>query len=256
MFDLQEKGFTIIDNIFSEEEVNRITAKIAGTAEEATGITRALAPTQATGPAFRQTADLFAIRQVLTAVPGIQPLVFTTRLNNIIHQVFGPDYFAVKSIYFDKPQVSNWFVAWHQDLTIGVDRRVDLPGFGPWTVKQNQFGVVPPLALLENIFTIRIHLDDTDENNGALKVIPGSHRKGIYRPEPIDWTREKEEICRVKRGGVMLMRPLLMHASGRTVNGNRRRVLHIEFSNQSLPDGLSWAETGFISPKTNETNPL
>src|SRR6476661_3396034 len=96
--------------------------------------------------------------------------------------------------------------------------------FWSWTVKQDQFSVQPPLAVLQNNFTIRIHLDDTDENNGALKVIPGSHRKGIYRPETIDWSTEKEVVCRVAKGGVMIMRPLLLHASYRTSNSKQRRV--------------------------------
>ena len=39
-----------------------------------------------------------------------------------------------------------------------------------------------------------------DENNGALKVVPKSHAKGIYRPETIDWTVETEEICNVEKG--------------------------------------------------------
>lgn len=100
----------------------------------------------------------------------------------------------------------------------------------------------PPLDILENNFTIRIHLDDTDEQNGALKVVPGSHAKGIYRPETIDWTQETAVTCAVPKGGIMLMRPLLLHASGRTVNEARRRVIHIEFSKASLPEGLHWSE--------------
>ena len=95
---------------------------------------------------------------------------------------------------------------------------------------------------MENIFTIRIHLDDTDENNGALKVIEKSHLKAVYRPETIDWNTEKETVCNVKSGGVMLMKPLLLHSSGKTTNQNRRRVIHIEFSNQLLPKNLNWAE--------------
>ena len=65
----------------------------------------------------------------------LQPLV----KNDIIQNLFGGNYFAVKSIYFDKPESSNWFVAYHQDLTISVDQKMELNGFGPWTVKQNQF---------------------------------------------------------------------------------------------------------------------
>jgi ectoine hydroxylase-related dioxygenase (phytanoyl-CoA dioxygenase family) len=65
---------------------------------------------------------------------------------------------------------------------------------------------------------LRIHLDDTDENNGALRVIPKSHVKGIYRSETIDWSKETEVTCKVPKGGIMLMRPLLLHASSRTTN--------------------------------------
>jgi ectoine hydroxylase-related dioxygenase (phytanoyl-CoA dioxygenase family) len=118
-----------------------------------------------------------------------------------------------------------------------------MEGFGSWTVKQDQYAVQPPLCTLENNFTIRrIHLDNTDENNGALRDIPGAHQKGIYRPETIDLNREKEDICAVNKGGIMIMRPLLMHASGRTINQQKRRVIHIEFSNQLLPRPLEWSE--------------
>ena len=85
-------------------------------------------------------------------------------------------------------------------------------------------------------------MDDTDENNGALKVVPNSHSKGIYRPENIDWTIETEDICVVPKGGIMIMKPLLLHGSNRTLNGNRRRVIHIEFSDKELPEDMKWSE--------------
>lgn len=191
---------------------------------------------------FRKTDDLFAIRQFLKEIPGVNAIVFNDKLRSLIADVFGDGYFAVKSIYFDKPEKSNWFVAWHQDLTISVDKKVDFPGFGPWTVKQNQFAVQPPINLLQDDFTIRIHLDDTDEGNGALKVIPGSHLKGIYRPENIDWNIETEHTCNVDTGGVMIMRPLLLHASNRTTNNKPRKVIHIEFSKTELPKNIKWSE--------------
>lgn len=125
--------------------------------------------------------------------------------------------------------------------------KLELDNFGPWTTKQNQFAVQPPLDILENIFTIRIHLDDTDENNGALKVVPTSHAKGIYRPETIDWSVETEEICKVDRGGIMIMKPLILHGSNRTTNGKKRRVIHIEFSDRELPEPLNWSERMVIN---------
>lgn len=158
----------------------------------------------------------------------------------------GGDYFVVKSIYFDKPERSNWFVAWHQDLTISVDKKTDIRGYGPWTIKLNQFAVQPPLDILQDNFTIRIHLDDTDKGNGALKVIAGSHLKGVWRTDEFNSDMKIATGCNVRAGGMMIMRPLLMHASNRTTNNKRRRVIHIEFGKSRLPDEINWAEREII----------
>lgn len=220
-------GFTVIDQVFSFAEI--------------TSITNLIENADNSGSLFRKTTDVFAIRQVLKEVPQLNQIVFNNKIREIIDELFGDDYFVVKSIYFDKPGNSNWFVAYHQDLTISVDCKENIEGFGPWTVKQNQFAVQPPVEILQNNFAIRIHLDNTDENNGALKVIPGSHQS-INRPELIDWTKEQEIICNVNAGGIMVMKPLLLHASNRTTNDKKRRVLHIEFSAVKLPACLKWSE--------------
>jgi ectoine hydroxylase-related dioxygenase (phytanoyl-CoA dioxygenase family) len=225
---LTSLGFAVVDNIYSSEEINQIA--------------HAISSVDSSCETFRKSEDLFAIRQFLKEIPEVTELVFNDNLVALLNTVFTDDYFITKSIYFDKPEKSNWFVSYHQDLTISVDKRIDLKGWGPWTVKQNQFAVQPPLNFLENNFTIRIHLDTTTKDNGALKVMPGSHLKGIYRPETIDWTREEEMICEVPAGGIMFMSPLLLHSSGRTVNNSKRRVIHIEFSKEQLPHGVEWAE--------------
>jgi ectoine hydroxylase-related dioxygenase (phytanoyl-CoA dioxygenase family) len=224
----RDNGFMISENIYTKEEITKITTWI----EQA----------DPANPAFRRSSELFAIRRFLSQVPEVFGIIWNEKLQEVVKEWMGPDYFIVKSIYFDKPEASNWFVAYHQDLTISVDKKLTLEGFGPWTTKQDQFAVQPPLEILENIYTIRIHLDDTDEKNGALKVIPGSHRKGVFRPENIDWTKETTHICEVPAGGIMIMRPLLLHSSGKSTSGSKRRVIHIEFSNRELPGGLSWVE--------------
>jgi len=165
-----------------------------------------------------------------------------SRLKKVINATFGTDYVVVKSIYFDKPPTSNWFVSYHQDLTISVKEKLAVAGFGSWTTKDGQFAVQPPLEILQDNITVRLHLDDTSASNGALKVIPGSHLQGVYRPETINWETETEVDCEVPRGGAMFMKPLLLHSSGRTVNNERRRVIHIEFSRRNLQGGLQWAE--------------
>jgi hypothetical protein len=229
----EQDGFAIIPDFFTKEETVQILSIITNA--------------DTTRPTFRKTNDLFAIRQFIKEVPEVAGKLFNDRFKSFISEMFGNEYFVVKSIYFDKPGQSNWFVAYHQDLTISVDKKSDIPGFGPWTTKQNQFAVQPPLELLQDNFTMRIHLDDTDENNGALRVIPCSHLKGVYRPETIDWNIETEKICNVPDGGIMLMKPLLLHASGRTSNDRKRRVIHIEFSRSHLPDDLHWSELQAIS---------
>jgi len=226
--DLHKKGFAVIEKVYDNGEV--------------TALINAIDTVDTSNPTFRKTNDLFAIRQFFNEIPGIRPLIFTDKLKDAIRNLFGEDYFVVKSIYFDKPEQSNWFVAWHQDLTISVNKKIELAGYTSWTIKHNQFAVQPPVGILENNFTVRIHLDDTDENNGALKVIQGSHQNGIRRLEDENISSQNQHVCRVGAGGIMIMRPLLFHASNRTTNNKRRRVIHIEFSKAKLPAQINWSE--------------
>ena len=225
---LFDNGFSVMENIYSEEEIQNILTIID--------------QTDSSNETFRKTNDLFAIRQFLREIPTVIDLIFTENLKSVMKEIIGGDFFVVKSIYFDKPETSNWYVPYHQDLTISVDKKMEIKNFELWTTKQNQFAVQPPIEFLENITTIRIHLDDTDENNGALRVVPKSHLKKIYRPETIDWNKEIETICRVKKGGIMLMKPLTLHSSKRMATNKKRIVIHIEFSNRELPNELNWAE--------------
>jgi ectoine hydroxylase-related dioxygenase (phytanoyl-CoA dioxygenase family) len=228
----EKDGFTIIEQVYDDSEIAHILS--------------ILEAINTSAPSFRKTKDLFAIRRFFQEVPQAVEPIFTDRIKKFIHAIMGEGFFVVKSIYFDKPQDSNWFVAFHQDLTISVAEKKEVPGFGPWTAKQGYYAAQPPLDLLQDNFTIRIHLDDTTADNGALKVIPQSHTKGIYRPETIDFSAEGITTCTIQKGGIMLMKPLLMHASGRTTDGNRRRVIHIECSKSELPSELSWAEQLFL----------
>jgi ectoine hydroxylase-related dioxygenase (phytanoyl-CoA dioxygenase family) len=170
--EIAENGFTTIDNIYAEYEVENILDAI----QDAMQATAKCNPSEPT----------FAIRQFLKEVPKSTEFIFNTPLQAIIQGLFGNSYFVTKSIYFNKPQQANWFVAYHQDLTIAVNQKIDLPNYTGWTRKQQRYAVQPPIEILENNFTIRIHLDDTDENNGALKVIPKSHLQKVYRPETIN----------------------------------------------------------------------
>ncbi|KIA97109.1 phytanoyl-CoA dioxygenase family protein [Flavobacterium sp. KMS] len=229
--EINSEGFAIIDNVYDENEIKKLISIIENVTENKTDKTT-----------FRKSEDLFAIRQFHKEIPETLDYIFNQNLKDIIKSNFGENYFITKSIYFDKPEKSNWFVAYHQDLTISVDKKLDIENFENWTTKQNQFAVQPPKEVLENNFTIRIHIDKTTKDNGALKVINNSHSKGILRVENMDLKNETETICEIEKGGIMIMKPLLFHASNKTTNNERRRVIHIEFSNLELPNGLEWSE--------------
>lgn len=192
--ELEKNGYLTLNDIYSNLEISQIISEIENIELEK--------------DRDGKSTKLFAIRHFFKEVPGTFTCIFNDNLKTIIKKYFGSDFFVVKSIYFDKPLHSNWFVSYHQDLTISVNQKMSISDFKGWTRKKNQFSVQPSISVLENIFTIRIHLDDTDEKNGALKVIPKSHTKGIYRPETINWDIEQEVICNVKKGSVMMMKPL------------------------------------------------
>ncbi len=229
--EINSEGFAIINNVYTENEIKKLISLIENVTEN-----------DSDNATFRKSQDLFAIRQFHKEVPETLDFIFNQNLKDIIESNFGKGYFITKSIYFDKPEKSNWFVAYHQDLTISVDKKIEAENFENWTVKQNQFAVQPPKEILEDNFTIRIHIDTTTKDNGALKVINNSHSKGILRIENLDFENETETICEVEKGGIMIMKPLLFHASNKTTNNERRRVIHIEFSKQELPSGLEWSE--------------
>lgn len=155
-----------------------------------------------------------------------------------------PGFIPVRSILFDKTAQENWPVAWHQDLTICVREMCDVAGYGPWSVKDGVHHVQPPVKVLKQMFTLRVHLDFTPSTNGALRVIPNSHSLGRLSAEEIGNEVEKAEVvCECDAGDVLAMSPLLLHASRRSESPSRRRVIHIEYAPRGVLDSpLEWCE--------------
>jgi ectoine hydroxylase-related dioxygenase (phytanoyl-CoA dioxygenase family) len=162
----------------------------------------------------------------------------------MVEERIGPMAFPVRGIFFDKRSGANWGVPWHQDLAIAVAQRIETPGFGPWSIKEGVVHVQPPREVLEGMLVVRLHLDDCDAENGALRLIPGSHLQGeLGTEETRDWCRRVEPtVCEVSKGGALLMRPLILHASSAATKVAHRRVLHVEYAVGELPNGLRWFE--------------
>jgi len=217
---LLDPGFALVPGIFPKSEVSRLL--------------EILGPVAGAG------------RRGLLALPAASQLARSARILELVRFRLRAEPRAVRAIYFDKIPGANWLVAWHQDLTVAVRARAEVPGFGPWSVKSGVPHVQPPVGLLERMLAVRMHLDDCDESNGALRVLPGTHKFGLLSAEQIAELRRDvtEIVCRGSAGDVLLMRPLLLHASARSGGQRHRRVLHIEYAGFDLPAPLEWGEAG------------
>jgi len=177
----------------------------------------------------------------LLSVPSVHELAASKPVREIMESVLGSKCFAIRGIFFNKTRSSNWKVVWHQDLTIAVRERREVDGFGPWTLKAGVLHVQPPAEVMSGILAIRLHLDESAIDNGPLRVIAGSHSEGRLSAEQIGtWERENSVTCTVPRGGALVMRPLLLHASSACTIPKSRRVIHVEFAAAELPHQLDW----------------
>jgi ectoine hydroxylase-related dioxygenase (phytanoyl-CoA dioxygenase family) len=171
---------------------------------------------------------------------GIRNLLTSEIVLPIVQTILDQNAKVVRGIFFDKTPVANWKVPWHQDLTIALQQKVELPGYSAWSIKAGIHHVQPPLEVLEQMLTVRIHLDAADENNGALRVIPGSHRSGKIPQSQISHYANVPITCCANSGDALLIRPLLLHASSPANSPNHRRIIHLEYCSADLPTALQW----------------
>lgn len=228
---IHDDGYAVVESVLCEDEV----ASLRKAAEAAV-------KAQPEGESVRDRGGVYAIRNVTEVVPAVRRLHSHGNVSRIVAAVLGPDALLVRGLYFDKTRDSNWGIFWHQDLSIAVRQRETVDGFRPWSVKAGIPHVQPPPEILDNMLTVRLHLDDCREANGALRVIPGSHRSARLSLAESERLHQNSQpvTCEVRSGGALVMKPLLLHSSHKAVNESRRRVLHLEFAAGPLPKPLQW----------------
>jgi ectoine hydroxylase-related dioxygenase (phytanoyl-CoA dioxygenase family) len=174
-------------------------------------------------------------------VPAIAALVQDSRLLGIAQEVLGDAAFPFRATLFDKSPTANWLVVWHQDTALPLQERREAPGWGPWSVKDGVTYAHAPENALSQVLALRLHLDDSVPENGPLRVLPGTHTLGVLSDEALHdlATRVTAVDCLVPEGGVLAMRPLIVHASSKSQSEAPRRVLHIEYARSGgVGDGL------------------
>lgn len=229
--EIDRHGYAVLPGVFPPDEVDEIVRALTSLLDAPAG----------DGAALRsQAGSVYGARNVLALWPATATVWRRPPLTDALAAVLGPGFGLVRALYFDKPPGQTWALPWHKDLTVAVrDNRRPSRCFTKPTTKAGVPHAEAPRELLEAMLTARVHLDDVTEENGPLKVVPGSHRTG---KEPRLGDVPPESVL-VRRGDVLLIRPLVAHSSGRSHPGTQRhrRILHLEFAAApELPDGYEW----------------
>jgi len=168
----------------------------------------------------------------LMVIPAIEAATKDERLLRIARRALSPGAVPFRSTLFDKSATANWLVVWHQDTALPLESRNDSTEWGPWSLKVGVLYAHAPAWALSRVLALRISLDASTSENGPLRVIPGSHLAGVLSDDEIlGLARTHQNIeVHVPRGGVLAMRPLLVHSSSKARSGEPRRVLHLEYA--------------------------
>lgn len=210
MLPMNDQGFEIEEGVLSEVECRVLTGTLS---QVGTRRTRAGA-------------------RHLMSHPEVAELARGSSLLRIAKRWVGPQARPYRATLFEKTGEHNWLVVWHQDTALPLQTRLDSPEWGPWSTKDGILYAHAPTWALTNIVALRLHLDPSSKVNGPLRVIPGSHHPGVLSYEEVlRMSRERRGVeCLSGRGGVVALRPLLIHASSKAVGPEPRRVLHIEYA--------------------------
>jgi len=207
---IKEDGYAIMPDVVPAQEVDHLLGDLSP----------ANAPRSRAGS--RHALRHAAVRAIAESV----------RLTDLAREVLGRDAFPFRATLFDKSQKTNWLVVWHQDTALPLRERHDHPAWGPWSVKDGVIYAHAPATALSRVLALRVHLDDSLAENGPLRVLPGTHTRGVLGDDEIHECAERisPAECLVGKGGIVAMRPLLIHASSKSRSNVPRRVLHIEYA--------------------------
>ena len=184
----------------------------------------------------------FGLSQADKKLQSVKKLVHSSKLQGLALEILGKKPSTLRVIYLDKTKNGNWFLPWHQDIKAAINKKDESLNWEGWSLENNINYVQLPRKVLHKMVTFRVNLDDADEDNACLQVIPGSHVFGVLDNDKIKRvvdTRESMPCC-VQAGDLVLMSPLTLHASDKSKNPSSRGVLHIEYCAYELPDGLHW----------------
>ena len=217
-----DAGYEMINDFLSDDQLTSIHREIA---------------------AVKFPAKAGGIRNAEKKFSSVRDLAHSEQLHAQAKKYTSGTPSLVRAILFNKTAENNWLVTWHQDRTVAVSERFEKHEWTLWSIKDGVHHVQPPVDVLDQMVTFRIHLDDTSQQNGCLRVLPGSHQFGILKQGTIrDYVvNQPFVICEAQAGAALVMRPHILHSSGKALQPSQRRVLHLEYCGFELPSGVTWA---------------
>lgn len=186
---LEHKGFSILKYIYTKREIRNIKRELHRHFKE-------------TNKHITDIKDLFK------DIPSIKPLLFNQNLSKILKSICETPLLS-EATYTERPNNSKEYLSWHQDFDFGKKENGN---------KQ------------KSSFLVFIYLDDVDHKNGALGVVPGSHNK-ILSDAEIETIANNSipYVCETPSGGLLLMKPLLLHAWQEPTSQMKRGVIKLGF---------------------------
>lgn len=176
---LEEDGFAILHGVFGQSQVERLIEAVS---------------TIVADGAVRSRGGVYAVRNLLQLSPVIFALSHLDKLLALVEENLGIPAFPVRGTLFDKTASANWLVPWHQDLTISVTSRADVPGYGPWTVKAGVCHVQPSVSIWRVWFQFASTLTPVTspaalcvcfpEPTGSAASLPSKYQNTSIPPQP------------------------------------------------------------------------
>lgn len=199
----EENGYLLVPGVFDAGEVQEMQAAIARILDaEAGDVNHLWGAVEDRSLVLKGHHDLQYHDAVFTR------MVAHPRLVAVLRMLIGPNVQLHHSKMLVKPPEQGAPFPMHQDYPFFPHER-------------------------HTMLAASVHLDDTDEENGCLHVVPGSHKLGPLEAEgeshTVDYPLESGTPCEAKAGDVLFFNYLTIHGSGVNRSSRTRRNVLFQY---------------------------
>lgn len=166
----------------------------------------------------------------------------TPEILELARSFLGSRTIPIRGVFFDKNYDANWCVGWHQDRVLPVELTGKASTDIVYSRKGGVLHIEVPEAIMPNLLTLKVLLDDCEEASGPQRFINGSHSLGrLSAAQALEVGKKGISTpCTGRAGDVWVLAYSLVHSSARSQTSKSRRILHIDFANCPAPTPFEW----------------